>query len=41
MRILISNIPDSADIGYVVDCIKGIASDEVIIEQLPDIAEME
>ena len=41
MRLLISNLPDGADIGYVVDCIKRIASDEVDIRQLPDIGKTE
>jgi len=35
--ILISNIPESADIGYIVDCVKRLASDEVVIQQIPDV----
>jgi len=31
MALLISNIPDGADMGYIVDCVKRIASDEVSI----------
>lgn len=36
MRLLISNIPDGADISYIIDCIHRAASDDITIEQVPD-----
>lgn len=41
MRLLISNIPEGADMGYIIDGIKRIASDEVDIRQIPEIGETE
>ena len=36
MRLLISNIPDDADFGYIIDCIHRATSADVKIQQLPD-----
>jgi hypothetical protein len=36
MRLLISNIPDGADIGYIIDCIHRVTSDEIDVQQLED-----
>jgi len=39
MRLLISNIPDDADFGYIIECIHRVTSNEVCITQLPDVGE--
>jgi hypothetical protein len=36
MRLLISNVPDNADFGYIIECIHRVASVDVNIQQLPD-----
>lgn len=36
MRLLISNIPDSADMGYIVDGLYRLASDDIKVEQVPE-----
>jgi len=36
MRLLVSNIPDGADIGYIIDCFKRAASDDIVVEQVPE-----
>lgn len=37
MRLLISNIPDSADIGYIIDCVHRVTSDDIEVQQLIEI----
>ena len=39
MALLISDIPDGADMSYIIDSTKRITSNEVSIVQLPDIDE--
>lgn len=36
MRLLISDLPDDADFGYIIDCIHRVTSADVDIKQLPD-----
>jgi len=36
MRLLISEIPDGADIKYIIDCIHRITSNDVTVEQVPE-----
>jgi hypothetical protein len=36
MRLLISNMPDGADIGYIIDCIHRVTSDKIDVQQLED-----
>ena len=36
MRILISEIPEGADLKYIVDCIHRITSNDVTVEQIPE-----
>ena len=36
MRIVISNIPDGADLDYVLDCLRRNMSGEIEFQQLPE-----
>ena len=36
MRLLISDLPDGADVGYIIECIHRVTSADIKIQQLPD-----
>lgn len=36
MRLVISNIPDSAEVDYIVDGIYRLMSDDVHVQQIPE-----